>query len=147
MHSAFEIIKSRFPEEHHSDIETYESMILRSMHSYQNVLYAKVGGNVSGGPLTSIINSICNAIMCYYAIAKVLLRRDDLDKAKLPAYIRLNVSAIFYGDDSVICVHSRCKEVNMIELHSAFKQMGIKYTNSEKGTPTIPYDAPKDIVF
>lgn len=67
-----EILKSFYPKSAHNDLDYLIESCTYSHHVFHDVEYRKVGGNCSGGPSTTIINSITNLLLTYYVFHDVL---------------------------------------------------------------------------
>ena len=88
------------------------------------------GGNPSGHPLTTIVNSIANSLY---------MRMAFLNVGYDPATFRDNVSLLTYGDDNVAGVSAHCPNFNHSKIAEYFSTIGIKYTMADKRSKSKPY--------
>lgn len=99
-----------------------------------------VGSNSSGNTLTSYINSWCNLIMLRYATLLILGIKDPREAYKFLANIDDHVKFAVYGDDNLIAVKPSSPYFNKLAqaaYTSAFAEMGLEYTDENKGSGEI----------
>lgn len=104
-----------------------------SMHLCGNTLYRQTCGSPSGAAITVIKNSLVNIlyILCAWeALAGKLAKVENLD---IWEEFRLNVELCVYGDDLVMTVNEKYRNVfNMITIQDWFKLYGIVSTDAQK---------------
>jgi hypothetical protein len=94
------------------------------------------GGNPSGHPLTSIVNSIANSLFMRFAWLKIGLPLDRF---------RFSVSLMTYGDDNTF--GSSEDEFNHTTVSNVLKAHGVEYTMADKTSASVPFLHIKDIDF
>lgn len=128
------ILKSFYPKEAHNDLDYLIESCTYSHHLFHDFEYKKVGGNCSGGPSTTIINSITNLLLTYYVFHDVLQTKG----LTLESNDKLVVHV--FGDDDIIFVsESLHKKVTMIDMKDSFAKLGITYTAAIKENEVLPY--------
>lgn len=98
-----------------------------------NVLYCTHGGNPSGGPFTTICNTMCDDM--YFKMAWMMMAPPHLKSLK---HYYEHVTIFVYGDDNIKSISGKVSEwYNEQTLAEFFKDHGIKYTSAAKdGTQT-----------
>lgn len=117
--------------------------ICNSKHIYQDIVYEWPGGNPSGNPLTTILNTFNNNVLLRYA---GLLCHDEYeygrglhivsDDAKISSILsQMEHQAYFvaYGDDNLVSVGKDMRLwYNQHSLTRAFDKIGFTYTSEAK---------------
>lgn len=110
------------------EIEKIMDDIIYRWHWVLDRAYAKIGGNPSGQPFTTMYNSICNQLLIYYCYAKGYKEING----KLPSICNFNdIYPVVYGDDNLIGVKDN-KWFDMILLERLLDEIGMKYTTPDK---------------
>lgn len=102
-----------------------------------------VGSNSSGNTLTSYINSWCNLIMLRYATLLILGIKDERKAYAFLQELDDHVRFAVYGDDNLIAVRPTSKYYELLTQDAytrAFAQMGMEYTDENKGSGEISQD-------
>ncbi|ATY47697.1 polyprotein [Ljunganvirus 6] len=96
--------------------------VINSQHLVMDEIWHVKGGMPSGAPCTTVLNSICNLLVCTY-----LAYEQSLEVEVLP---------IVYGDDVIYSVSSPLDMDYMVE--SAARTFGMEVTASDKsGAPKL----------
>jgi hypothetical protein len=99
--------------------------LMNSIHIRGNVVYQWTHSQPSGNPLTTIINSMYNALAI--RIAYILIM-------KTIAHFKKYVSMIAYGDDNVVNIAEEIIELfNQFSISEALAKIGMTYTDESKG--------------
>jgi hypothetical protein len=108
--------------------------VVNSRHVVRGKIYEMVGSVPSGHPMTSIINSICNAIATRYCIVSAQCNgTTDLNLVtKCVSDLRKHTAHIYYGDDNGISVSEAFDNVTMTSLSKSFREVGMVYTDEVK---------------
>jgi hypothetical protein len=105
-------------------------------HLVGRTVYKPCNGNPSGNPLTTIINSMVNALLmriAYYTIYKSpTVKFSDVCCLKV------------YGDDAIMSVSPDCKEYNFLSIKQCFSDMGIEFTHGSKEHSANEYENIKE---
>jgi len=102
--------------------------LVHSAHIWHDTMYVWQGGNPSGCPITSELNSMVNLIVVRYAY---LCSVGDLQT------FQTNVFAVTYGDDLLLSVRQEVREKytpDNISIHAA--ELGMILTDAEKREET-----------
>ncbi|AAO83985.1 polyprotein [Ljunganvirus 3] len=103
-------------------VKLLHSPIINSQHVVMDELWHVMGGMPSGAPCTTVLNSICNLLVCSY-----LAYEQSLD---------LEVRPIVYGDDVIFSVSSPLDMDYFVK--SAAETFGMEVTASDKnGAPKL----------
>lgn len=94
------------------------------------------GGNPSGHPLTSIVNSIANSLFMRFAYKKL---------GYCLSTFKQNVSLVTYGDDNAF--GSNLPDFNHSSVSTILREYGIVYTMPDKTSASIPFVHIDDIDF
>lgn len=106
--------------------------LINSIHVEGNNLYFWTHGHPSGHPLTAILNSLYNSVVC--RIVFVLCGREA-EKFVTMKDFGENVSMISYGDDNVLNISSRVVEwFNQHTMSTVFSKIGMEYTDELKSS-------------
>ncbi len=93
--------------------------VINSQHLVMDEIWHVNGGMPSGAPCTTVLNSICNLLVCTY-----LAYEQSLDIEVLP---------IVYGDDVIFSVSSPLDAEYLVQ--SAAQNFGMEVTSSDKSGP------------
>lgn len=112
--------------------------IAQSRHLVDNLVYSWMGGNTSGNPLTTVINSISGCVLDRYAILINYPEpiRDYAKAESILTNMRDYVKITRYGDDSLISVQTigPYDFITQQFMTEAFERIGMVYTDESKGT-------------
>jgi len=99
----------------------------------------------SGNPLTTLINCMYNMIIFRYVY--LLAQRDMGFPESLSGYC-MNVSSVFYGDDSLCCVSDKvCEWFNQHSITKFMAVTGHEYTDETKSGSPPPYRSLSEVTF
>jgi len=104
--------------------------ISESVHIYGRDVYMCTHSNPSGNPLTTIINSIANAILMRYVYLDIMQGTTSCNMKSFNG----NVSMVCYGDDNVLNISDDI--IHLYNQHSimrSFEKIGMTYTDELKG--------------
>lgn len=133
--------------------------ICNSKHIYEDVVYEWPGGNPSGNPLTTILNTFDNNVLLRYA---GILSHDEhvygpglsvvskpSDVAEILVTMEHQLFILCYGDDNAISVGPALRLwYNQHTLTRAFEKVGFIYTSEAKdGHDVEPLRSIDDISF
>lgn len=121
--------------------------IINSVHiNSEGVLYEWVGGNTSGNPLTTEINTWANHVIirvaCLWAMGVIEVKDAPPLLRKMRDYIRV----ICYGDDNMLGVSRDTQafpegaSITQSNLTKVFAKMGFEYTDEAKGAAGLVSD-------
>lgn len=102
-----------------------------------------VGSNSSGNTLTSYINSWCNLVMLRYATLLILGIKDERKAYSFLSKLDDHVRFAVYGDDNLIAINPSSEyyeKLTQSAYTEAFAQMGMEYTDENKGHGEISQD-------
>ena len=106
--------------------------LINSVHVEGNNLYFWTHGHPSGHPLTAILNSLYNSVVC--RIVFVLCARKAGKLANMKDFNE-NVSMISYGDDNVLNISDRVIDYfNQHTMSECFTEIGMEYTDELKSS-------------
>lgn len=121
--------------------------LINSIHIEGDNIYFWTHGHPSGHPLTAILNSLYNSVVCRIVfilcarkVGKVVTMKDFND----------NVSMISYGDDNVLNISDRVVEwFNQHTMTIAFSEIGMEYTDELKSSAADakPYRTLEEVSF
>jgi hypothetical protein len=118
--------------------------VCNSRHVLNGVIYEWVGSNASGNPLTTILNTWCNNVLLRYATVMILRSKvPGLNVRQFLGSIKEHVRFMCYGDDNLISVFRKSPYFEYLTQDAytqAFAEMGLTYTDEEKGTDAISQD-------
>jgi hypothetical protein len=145
---AFSIIKhilkrSGYDEEMLKVIDGLATECMFPIYEIDGLLVMVIGTNPSGQPLTVILNGLANSILkryAYYSMHKVK------DYGEIPRFDTV-VALITYGDDDNFGVSKDESKFNMMTISQELAKIGIKYTDANKETPTIPFKNITELSF
>lgn len=99
----------------------------------------------SGNPLTTLINCMYNMIIFRYVY--LLAQRGQGFLLSLSGY-RMNVSSVFYGDDSLCCVSNKvCEWFNQHSITRFMSVTGHEYTDETKCGDPPPFRSLSEVTF
>jgi hypothetical protein len=106
--------------------------LINSVHIEGDNIYFWTHGHPSGHPLTAILNSLYNSVVCRIVfvlcarrVGKVVTMKDFTD----------NVSMISYGDDNVLNISDEVFEwYNQNTMSEVFETIGMEYTDELKSS-------------
>jgi len=99
----------------------------------------------SGNPLTTLINCMYNMIIFRYVY--LLAQRDMGFPESLSGY-NMNVSGVFYGDDSLCCVSDKvCEWFNQHSITKFMAVTGHEYTDETKSGSPPPFRSLSEVTF
>lgn len=106
--------------------------LINSVHIEGNNLYFWTHGHPSGHPLTAILNSLYNSVVC--RIVFVLCARKAGKFVTMKDF-NDNVSMISYGDDNVLNISERIIDYfNQHSMSECFAEIGMEYTDELKSS-------------
>ena len=106
--------------------------LINSVHIEGNNLYFWTHGHPSGHPLTAILNSLYNSVVC--RIVFVLSARKAGKFVTMKDFNE-NVSMISYGDDNVLNISDRVIDYfNQHSMSECFAEIGMEYTDELKSS-------------
>jgi len=119
--------------------------VINSVHIYDNNVYLWTHSHPSGHPMTAILNSIFNSVICRVIFficaeeANLNVTMSDFDK---------NVSMISYGDDNILNISDECISwFNQISMSQNFPKVGMTYTDEMKSETLVPYRSLNEVSF
>lgn len=116
--------------------------ISSSFHVAEKFLYQWTHSQPSGNPGTTMINSICNSLMCRYVF--FYLAREQ----KITMNFNTHVSMVSYGDDNVLNISdSVITWYNQLTMSAVFPSIGMVYTDANKETVQRSHIALEDASF
>lgn len=121
--------------------------LVNSVHVEGNNLYFWTHGHPSGHPLTAILNSLYNSVVC--RIVFVLCARKNGKFVTMKDFGE-NVSMISYGDDNVLNISDRVVEwFNQHTMSEVFSEIGMEYTDELKSSAADakPYRSLEEVSF
>lgn len=101
--------------------------IVHSWHLAGNYVYGWTHSQPSGNPVTSIVNSVANSIMCRYVFYLLEAQQEE--------HYNFNtaVQMISYGDDNVLNIRQDVLPwYNQLTMSKAFETIGMTYTDANK---------------
>lgn len=113
-------------------LRTIASEISHPVYESNGEFYIAHGSNPSGHQLTSIINSIVNALYlrtCYY----------QLYEGKPPGLFSNHVHLLTFGDDNIMGVSSEAGLFNHVTIAECMLACGLTYTTADKTPVVRPY--------
>lgn len=113
-------------------LRTIASEISHPVYESNGEFYVAHGSNPSGHQLTSIINSIVNALYlrtCYY----------QLYQGNPPGLFSDYVHLLTFGDDNIMGVSEEADAFNHVSLAECMLKCGLTYTTADKTPVTRPY--------
>ena len=124
--------------------------IILSMHK----VYPRCG-NPSGHPLTTVINSICNAIIIQTTLRTISVTHLELPPcAAIRTILRDHVAITTYGDDNVISISKKAYNGRLLEaftLQNFQEVIGrvfkLDYTDADKTLGTKSHRTWDEVVF
>lgn len=106
--------------------------LINSIHIEGDNIYFWTHGHPSGHPLTAILNSLYNSVVC--RIVFVLCARKA-NKFVTMKDFNENVSMISYGDDNVLNISDRVVDYfNQHTMSECFSEIGMEYTDELKSS-------------
>lgn len=121
--------------------------LVNSVHIEGDNIYLWTHGHPSGHPLTAILNSLYNSVVCRIVfilcakrIGKIVTMKDFTD----------NVSMISYGDDNVLNISDEVFEwFNQNTMSEVFATIGMEYTDELKSSAANakPYRTLDEVSF
>lgn len=115
----------------HEEKETVHKIMMDIIHRWHWVAgkaYFKSGGNPSGQPFTTLLNSIANILLVHLSYVNAFEKQHGF----LPTVEQMdNIHAIVYGDDNVISV-SNSPWFTMTALARELNELGMTYTTPDK---------------
>ena len=132
--------------------------VCNSKHIFQDLVYEWPGGNPSGNPLTTIMNTFNNNVLLRYA---GILAHDESrfgwglhivsSESEVSALLtRMEIQLFFlaYGDDNLIAVGEGMRSwYNQTTLTRAFSKIGFTYTSENKTGEVEPLRSIDDVSF
>lgn len=118
-----------------------------SIHIEEDNLYFWTHGHPSGHPLTAILNSVYNSVVC--RIVFIMCAREANLTMTMKDF-RSNVSMISYGDDNVLNISPNVISFfNQNTMSEMFSKIGMEYTDELKNSSvlTVPFRFLDDISF
>jgi hypothetical protein len=114
--------------------------IAQSRHIVNGLIYSWMGGNTSGNPLTTILNSVVGCILDRYVILLECPFQIDgyVHGMEVLKEMRPHVKITRYGDDSLISVQTE-SDFHFIDqsfFTTAYAAIGMVYTDESKTTTT-----------
>jgi len=108
--------------------------LINSIHIEGDNIYFWTHGHPSGHPLTAILNSLYNSVVC--RIVFILCARK-VGKIVNMKDFNENVSMISYGDDNVLNISERVVGwFNQHTMTETFSEIGMEYTDELKSSAT-----------
>lgn len=144
LRDVLEIICDKIQEWYGDENTTIREVLFReitsSIHLANGIVYGWTHSNPSGNPLTVIVNSIFNSIMCRVVfVHSTQLPLQEYDK---------HVRAVNYGDDNVLSISSHMVEkFNQLTMTSSFAAFGLTYTDEAKSGILLPSRSLKQVAF
>ncbi|APG78875.1 hypothetical protein [Beihai mantis shrimp virus 3] len=131
MHLIGKAIDSWYGDGHTLVREVLFADIYNSVHSAGGLVYQWTHSNPSGQPMTAVINSIFNSVMCRY----VFVKATGLPLQKWDEFVRM----VSYGDDNLLSIHDSIKhKFNQVTMTREFAKLGMTYTNETKTGEIVP---------
>lgn len=121
--------------------------LINSVHIEGNNIYLWSHGHPSGHPLTAVLNSLYNSVVCRIVF---MLCAKDVGKIVTMKDFRDNVSMISYGDDNVLNISADCTDwFNQHTMSTVFERIGMEYTDELKNSneDALPYRHLHDVSF
>jgi len=119
--------------------------VINSVHIYDNNVYLWTHSHPSGHPMTAILNSIFNSVICRVIFfvcaeeANLIVSMNDFNR---------NVSMISYGDDNILNISDECIPwFNQITMSQNFPKVGMTYTDEMKSEILVPYRHLSEVSF
>lgn len=117
--------------------------LVNSIHIHRDNIYQWTHSQPSGNPLTTVLNSLYNSITMRY----VFLLCMPEGQRSLSIFDKY-VSLISYGDDNCVNISDAIIDhFNQVTITSAYKQMGMTYTDEAKTGVIIPFRSLSEINF
>lgn len=106
--------------------------LINSVHVERDNLYLWTHGHPSGHPLTAVLNSLYNSVVCRIVF---MLCAKKVGKIVTMKDFRENVAMISYGDDNVLNISPSVIEwYNQHTLSEVFATIGMEYTDELKNS-------------
>lgn len=121
--------------------------LINSVHIERDNIYLWTHGHPSGHPLTAILNSLYNSVVCRIVFSLCAKRVGKIVTMK---DFRENVSMISYGDDNVLNISSDvCEWFNQRTMTEVFAEIGMEYTDELKNSveDALPYRHLSEVSF
>lgn len=121
--------------------------LINSIHIEADNIYFWTHGHPSGHPLTAILNSLYNSVVC--RIVFVMCARKAGQFVTMKDFNE-NVSMISYGDDNVLNISERVTDwFNQHTMSEVFSEIGMEYTDELKSSAVdaLPFRKLEDVSF
>lgn len=116
--------------------------IVHSWHLAGSFVYGWTHSQPSGNPVTSIVNSVANSLMCRYVFYLLAREKDQVYN------FNTAVQMISYGDDNVLNVREDVIPwFNQISMTEAFRTIGMTYTDANKEEVQRPFIGIDEVSF
>lgn len=123
------------------ELDCIKEECLNSQHICINTVYYQKCGSPSGAPITTIINTLVNELLILIAWDHIMTGNALCgEKFSMEVY-KENVALFCYGDDLIMSVSDKIKDVfNAKTVSEFFAQYDIVATDANKGATVVPYE-------
>jgi len=110
--------------------------IVNSIHVCRDTIYFWTHSQPSGCPMTAILNSMYNSLVCRY----VYLRVTKGTTYHSMSAFRKHVAMVAYGDDNLLNISDEIAPLfNQNSMAEAFTELGMTYTDEAKSGEVLPW--------